>query len=345
MGSKARFVLAEKSGSRKTVFTMVPNALYFSNLKLHNSNDGMFSHVPGGKYKGEWERNKKHGFGTQTYTRGDVYEGEWKMDKREGKGTYYKWSKGKNAKSDDKKAGKLTKSYAGDWVADMREGRGVGLDKEGRYEGLWAANKKHGTGKMVYNSGEVYEGSWKEGKRSGMGVLTYDNGDKYEGHFANDVKEGPGRFYYYSTSKIYEGEWVGGTPQCGEFRSLGPNELVERRGDVETFNLPSLTLKDSQRVLSEAISEIRQDRAAASNEGATKFNTDDLEQIKMAFNAFADEEGLVSVRMLGELVASLGIGLEEDQMAVLLEHLGAEESDDVSYAEFVDIVVVISGGM
>lgn len=244
----------------------------------------------------------------------------------------------------------VRKEYAGDWLGDLRSGRGVAMNAAGSYEGLWANNKKEGDGKMVYKTGEVYEGEWSDGVRCGMGVLTLQNGDKYEGQFKNDVKEGPGRFYYYSTSKIYEGEWHNGTPKCGEFRSLGPGDGANNRsGDgesfQETFQLPSLTLKDSQRVLSEAISEIRQERAVQSNEGATKFNDEDLDQIKLAFNAFADGEGLIGVNVLGDVIGSLGIALEEGQLLVLLEHLGAEEDDDVSYAEFVDIVVVVSGGM
>ena len=89
MGSKARFAMASKSGPRQTVFTMVPNKQYFTNKKLHNPNDGMFSHVPGGKYKGDWKNNMKDGFGTQTYTDGSIYEGEFSRDEREGKGTFY----------------------------------------------------------------------------------------------------------------------------------------------------------------------------------------------------------------------------------------------------------------
>lgn len=31
-----------------------------------------------------------------------------------------------------------------------------------------------------------------------------------------------GRFLYMSTRKVYEGEWVGGTPKCGEYRDMPP---------------------------------------------------------------------------------------------------------------------------
>jgi hypothetical protein len=161
--------------------------------------------------------------------------------------------------------------------------------------------------------------------------------------YRDDKKEGPGRFYYYSTSKIYEGEWLDGTPKCGEFRALGPSEA--RSADTpntETFNLPSLTLREPQAVLSGAVAEVRQSKGG---QGGSRFSDEDLGQIRLAFEAFQDEEGLVGVDRLGELIGSLGIGMEEGQMELLLEHLGAEEGDDISYAEFVDIVVVVSGGV
>lgn len=34
-----------------------------------------------------------------------------------------------------------------------------------------------------------------------------------------------GRFLYMSTRKVYEGEWVGGTPKCGEYRDMPPVRL------------------------------------------------------------------------------------------------------------------------
>jgi hypothetical protein len=155
---------------------MVPNQQYFTDKKLNNPTTA-FSHVPGGKYKGDWYDNKKEGFGTLTYSNGDVYEGEFRADKREGKGTFYK---------KHKKGGKLKKQYAGDWVADKREGRGVCLSVRGRYEGSWANNKQNGAGKMVYEDGEVYEGEWENGVRSGMGVLLLASGDKYEGMYVRE---------------------------------------------------------------------------------------------------------------------------------------------------------------
>lgn len=57
-----------------------------------------------------------------------------------------------------------------------------------------------------------------------MRVLSLANGDRYDGYWLHDKKEGPGRFYYKATRKVYEGEWVGGSPKCGTYRDLPDGE-------------------------------------------------------------------------------------------------------------------------
>ena len=328
-GSKARFALAAKEGSRKTIFTMKPNKQYFLNQKLHNSNENEFPFVPGSSFKGEWKSNMKNGFGTMTYNNGNIYEGEWVDNKREGKGSMYV------------KDGKKTrKQYSGDWVAGKMEGLGVFISANGdTYEGSWLNNKKHGKGRMIYSNGE--------GERSGRGVLTVENGDRFEGNFSGDAKEGPGKFFYFSTNKMYEGEWVKGTPKCGEFKSVPSHLQKSQSNTIETFELPNLTLQDPQSVLSSAVAEIRQSRVQnASSRGDSSnsvvFNEADVEQMKLAFNAFATD-GLMVVRDLGDVVKSLGIMLQENQLDMLLSHLDAEDDDEINYAEFVDIIMVVTG--
>ena len=318
----------------QTVFTMVPNKTYFKNKKLNQEQEaGMFSHVPGGKYKGEWKNNTKWGFGTQTYTNGDVYEGEWESGKRSGKGTYYVL-----------KNKKRSKQYAGDWLNDKKDGLGVSIDSQGnKYEGMWKDGVKGGEGKLIKKNGETYEGEWSGGVKQGLGTLTMENGDQYIGSFAGGKKEGPGRFFYYSTNKVDEGEWVDGSPKCGEFKNMPP-----RGGGIsETFILPSLTLSDAQSVLSSAVAEVRQDRASKNGggAGATRFNDKDLEQIKLAFKSFSNDEGMVKIMDLQALIESLGLRVAPEDLSMLLERIGAEMDDDLTYAEFVDIVVVVSGGV
>lgn len=73
----------------------------------------------------------------------------------------------------------------------------------------------------------MYEGGWQGGKRTGFGVLLCANGDRYEGHWLDDKKEGPGRYYYRSTNKVYEGEWVDDVPKCGEYRTAPEGSFTE----------------------------------------------------------------------------------------------------------------------
>ena len=328
-GSQAKFKLAEKEGPRKTVFSMVPNKEYYKNKRLNNDMAGQFSHVPGGKYKGSWENNKKHGFGTQTYTSGSVYSGEWSGGLRHGKGTYYtKTPKG------------LSQTYAGDWVSGQRSGIGVSTKAEGRYEGGWESDDRSGHGKMTYDDGSTYEGEWKEGGREGMGVLSLPNGDKYVGMFRSNLKDGPGRFEYASTGKVYAGEWRDGNPVCGEFTSN-----PKGAGGRETFNLPDLSLVDPQKVLGRAVAEARQEKAEKLRPGTAKFGEDDMDEIRAAFEAASGSDDTILVSSLSAAISSLGINLESGVLNAVLEKIGAEKDDDISYPEFVDIVVVCASGM
>ena len=137
-----------------------------------------------------------------------------------------------------------------------------------RYEGEWRSGLKHGHGKMVYANGDVYEGDWMDDQRAGLGVLTlgacldFDgraraspcsrrlgcvcvaaNGDTYEGHWLADKKEGPGRYFYVSTRKMYEGEWVDDVAKCGVFSDI-PIDAASEAGlphpDDNIYKLPAV---------------------------------------------------------------------------------------------------------
>ena len=88
----------------------------------------------------------------------------------------------------------------------------------------------HGVGKIICADGSelgTYDGSWANGQRTGLGVQSFANGNRYEGHWLNDKKEGPGRFFYRSTNKVYEGEWVDDIPKCGEYQDAPPQTTDE----------------------------------------------------------------------------------------------------------------------
>jgi MORN repeat len=56
-------------------------------------------------YQGEWKSDRKHGYGSQTWSNGNRYDGEWKNGKRDGNGSM--WVR------DGKK---LRKLYTGNWA-------------------------------------------------------------------------------------------------------------------------------------------------------------------------------------------------------------------------------------
>ena len=68
------------------------------------------------------------------------------------------------------------------------------------------------------------------------------NGDQYEGGWVDDCKHGPGRYFYLSTRKLYEGEWADDTPRCGAFGDIPPEYcgvgMARARAAEDHFVLP-----------------------------------------------------------------------------------------------------------
>lgn len=83
------------------------------------------------KYIGDWNNNKKNGFGIQVFENGDKYEGGWKMNRMNGQGTLWVLDAKKN----------LRRRYTGDWIDGKKEGRGtMFFPNEDRYDGFWKKN-------------------------------------------------------------------------------------------------------------------------------------------------------------------------------------------------------------
>mmetsp|Transcript_3380 Transcript_3380/g.4413 ORF Transcript_3380/g.4413 Transcript_3380/m.4413 type:complete len:369 (+) Transcript_3380:127-1233(+) len=333
--------MGNKMGPRRMVFGVKSNRKYYEQLKLMGpslTTESQYLHNE--NYVGDWEGNLKHGFGTQTYGNGCKYEGEWRHGKREGKGTFWVKEKGRA----------LRKQYAGDWVNDKREGNGVFLHADGgSYEGGWRANKRHGQGRMKYANGEVYEGEWQDDLRSGYGILRLENGDQFEGHWLGDKKEGPGKYLYFSTLKVYEGEWVDGSPKCGEYRSMDKHEV--REGNIVDngeggFNLPSLTLKDPETILSDAITIVRQERAArfaAPGEQTRTFGADEVLELREKFQRYSDlnNKNFVPIGALRDLFEDVGGTYNEEELENLLWQLGADTDTEISFSEFIDLLALL----
>lgn len=70
----------------------------------------------------------------------------------------------------------------------------------------------------LYNNFILYNFNIKFYLSEGEGTMYSSNGNIFFGQFANGNKEGTGKFFYGSTRKIYEGEWLEDKPNYGEFR-------------------------------------------------------------------------------------------------------------------------------
>jgi len=72
---------------------------------------------------------------------------------------------------------------------------------------------------------------------------TAANGDTYEGHWLADKKEGPGRYFYVTTRKMYEGEWVDDVAKCGVFSDIPIDAASEANvvhPDDHVYTLPKV---------------------------------------------------------------------------------------------------------
>jgi hypothetical protein len=332
---------AAKNGPHHTVFGVRPNPKHYEDLRL-GKHKLAFPFTGGEQYTGDWLDNKKHGFGSMTMVSGDKYEGEWQANRRDGKGTHWV-----------KKGKRLRKEYAGDWRHDKRHGLGIFYYQNGdKYEGEWANDRRHGRGKMAYASGEVYEGDWSSDLRSGLGVLTLANGDRYEGHWLDDQKEGPGRYFYLSTLKVYEGEWSTGTARCGVYKDMENAAFdAQYSGASEGFELPSLGLADSEAVVGQAVATVRQARtqeASLEEESGVdgpaadrQFTEAELAMMRTEFGELS-ANGLLPCHDLIELFRRLGMAPLESEVDSLLSVINAELTTEITFAEFVDIMALLS---
>lgn len=114
------------------------------------------------------EGEKRHGIGTYVYSSGthDVYKqyhGQWQEDKKHGYGVLFYRNGG---------------VYVGQWMNNQKHGLGVLLDSNSqepagmptyRYEGLWKEDHQHGLG-VEERDYESYFGNFSNGSRAGRGV-------------------------------------------------------------------------------------------------------------------------------------------------------------------------------
>lgn len=105
----------------------------------------------GKKYVGQWLVSSeivaaRHGQGMCTWPSGGRYDGQWKRDKRSGKGTYWYANGGK---------------YDGEWLDDKKRGKGICTFASGaKYQGDWEHDLEHGWGIYEWADGRKYEGQF-----------------------------------------------------------------------------------------------------------------------------------------------------------------------------------------
>jgi hypothetical protein len=187
-----------RTGTHGTIYKVKKDPKIEQNNYIKNKNITEFGFINGSSYKGCWQNNQKHGFGIEITSNGNKYEGEYIHNKRHGCGTL--WIKRNN---------KYMKQYSGNWANDKMEGEGIFTYEDGSiYKGNWFNNHRHYNGRMEFNNGDIYIGEWYNDVRSGSGTLLLNNGNIYEGHWLNNMKEGPGKFFYASTNKVYEGNYI-----------------------------------------------------------------------------------------------------------------------------------------
>mmetsp|Transcript_15016 Transcript_15016/g.35543 ORF Transcript_15016/g.35543 Transcript_15016/m.35543 type:complete len:364 (-) Transcript_15016:31-1122(-) len=332
---------ANRNGPHHTVYWVRGNPAFEKSKTLGLASDES-KYRDGARYQGDWADNKKDGFGTLTSPDGTRYEGEFRANKRHGKGTLL-----------IRRGGKYRKKYTGDWANNKRDGMGVYFYDDGaKYEGEWVAGKRHGRGKMAYVSGEVYQGDWVDDKRSGLGVLTLTDGNHYEGHWHNDKKEGPGRFFYLTTRKMYEGEWADDVAKCGVFSDLPFDVADDEAGAAEdAFVLPPCALEDADAVVVDAVDSVRkwrldQLRAAglveAAPTSAADLSEEEVEQLRAAFGVVDSRDtGIVMGRDLTDVLGALGIAATPDDLAALLEELGADVDSPITFDDFANIMALL----
>lgn len=104
------------------------------------------------EYKGQWERDAKHGEGRESWRDGRLYVGSFRNGKIDGVGRM-----------------------------EWRTSQGVMV-----YEGQYSEDLKHGRGKFSWPDGRVYDGQWEHGKRSGEATYISSRGETRRGYWKND---------------------------------------------------------------------------------------------------------------------------------------------------------------
>lgn len=252
------------------------------------------------------------------------------------------------------------KVYAGEWQRGQMHGHGQHTDVEGNvYIGQFVKGKRNGTGRLEMANGDVYEGEWENDLYHGAGVLTYHTGNVFEGRFSGGKKEGPGKHFYASTDKVYEGEWVDDTPRCGYIRE--PDEAERHRYTLgagtgfeeddtlaaQRFVLPTCELVDPAGVVAEAVQHLRVDKPSHHHSPSSiEQNGNISEQMEVARQLFETKCAAGSAEVplieLQPVLAAFGLEFSFEDLADLAAQLEITMETVLSFEEVAEIAACIT---
>ncbi|XP_057258854.1 ALS2 C-terminal-like protein isoform X1 [Pezoporus wallicus] len=132
-------------------------------------------------YKGYFKDNVRQGFGILENCSAEhpfKYTGQWENDKKNGYGVW-----------EDKDRGER---YIGTWLDDHKHGQGIVVTQSGVcYQRTFHADKMVGSGILLLEDDYVYEGNFTEDLTFvGKGKLSFANGFILEGTFTNKLGQG-----------------------------------------------------------------------------------------------------------------------------------------------------------
>ncbi|XP_065523036.1 ALS2 C-terminal-like protein isoform X3 [Lathamus discolor] len=132
-------------------------------------------------YKGYFKDNVRQGFGILENCSAEhpfKYTGQWENDKKNGYGVW-----------EDKDRGER---YIGTWLDDHKHGQGIVVTQSGVcYQRTFHADKMVGSGILLLEDDYVYEGNFTEDLTFvGKGKLSFANGFTLEGTFTNKLGQG-----------------------------------------------------------------------------------------------------------------------------------------------------------
>ena len=153
----------------------------------------------GGVEKGTYYKNEFTGWNTFVDNEGVIFVGLFNKFGLNGKGLRYNKD--------------INHIYKGDFFNSLRHGYGKDYRNGAKYEGQFLENKKHGKGKIEFETGDTYEGDFKDNKFNGYGHYKWaKTGYEYIGNYSNGKFHGEG-LYKWKENEYYNGEYINGVKE------------------------------------------------------------------------------------------------------------------------------------